>query len=334
MPYFAGNVQLIGKSADKISLTNSSITATSLDMNQSNITSLRDPIQGQDAATKAYVDTKLEKINKPYEEVSVTLGDATYVNVIGLKPGSYIVSIMSLSDGFPTATFAIGKSSSHMALGSIFRLTSTPGVGTGEQLELDWPALGMLRLRKTGESHNGDYIVNLNVKSSVVTPENQSLPPVTTVPAGSAHTGLWSMSFTVMTQFNSPLDTTPMVYGKLKASDTSDTTNASASAGASEGTHVRTKGAFQYNFKLKGSTDTRVTTILPGYYFGFVTYDIDPDVYHSTFTIVKKVGMEGGLYPTTAHQKINLIFNVKSNGDFFVRKDSTLYDGLYVFKLS
>jgi len=137
-----------------------------IDFNLKNF-SAADPVNiPTDLVTKDYVDNKIEElIDIKFGGVTVMLDGTDPVNVINLRPGTYIVTITSLVTGGPTASFSISKVSSFMQANSIIRLSSHSGIDTNEVLDLIWPENSMLMLRKTAPFHNGQYLVDFNLKN-------------------------------------------------------------------------------------------------------------------------------------------------------------------------
>jgi hypothetical protein len=166
--YFYGSMSMVGKSIRKVVISNSRLTTSAVDMNLQNITSVKDPLLSQDAATKRYVDSSADRIatdvTSRFSGYIITLSSCIFSEVINLLPGSYIVTIRPVDDGGPTATFSVSRSSVYM-MGFIARITGTPGVTTGEQIELRWLVGQNLELRKTGPGYDGDYIVDMNIKN-------------------------------------------------------------------------------------------------------------------------------------------------------------------------
>lgn len=177
MGYFSGNITARGTMAKKMLVTSSNIINSSIDMNMKTITSVHDPVNAQDAATRYYVDASVQKVESEFQSffsgVVVSLKGIEFTEVAHIKPGSYIVTVTPYRDGFPTATFSISKAGAYSS-GHVMRMTAGFGNYTPETLELQWPEGGVLRLRKTGPGYDGDYLVDLNVKNM----STLSSPPV------------------------------------------------------------------------------------------------------------------------------------------------------------
>lgn len=158
MPYHSGNAVLDGTSIKNMQIKTSFISSSSLDMNLQNITSVKDPIQVQDAATKKYVDTVIASAFNVY---SITLTGSNFADAIALQPGAYTVSIKAVSlSGAPTANWSIAKASNDGDT-SIFRMASVPS-STGETLDIVWHPNAPLRVRKTGTNYDGLYNVRIS----------------------------------------------------------------------------------------------------------------------------------------------------------------------------
>lgn len=157
--YFEANGFLDGGQIQNVNITscsigNCKITTSSLDMNMNNITSVKDPINNQDAATKKYVDN-LEIVLK-----SVTLTGTSFTEILGNLKGSYVVTISNEILNGPSAIFHITKNESTRNP-HIVRTVAVPGYNSSTFLELSWPINSSLLLRKTGSQYNGSYKVKI-----------------------------------------------------------------------------------------------------------------------------------------------------------------------------
>lgn len=157
--YFEGNAFIDGGRVQNTTIATSSIgncaiTTSSLDMNMANITSVKDPINAQDAATKKYVDDL---------EISFTT-----VNLVGTNTslisnnskGSYIISVNNLILNGPSGIFHLTKSESTQNA-HIVRTVAAPGVGTNITLRLTWPPNSGIFIMKTGNNYDGSYRVKI-----------------------------------------------------------------------------------------------------------------------------------------------------------------------------
>ncbi len=169
MPFFTGNASFQGHQMVQMLIKNSSIHSTALDMNLRPITSVKNPIHPQDAATRWYVDSKIDEfsntLENPYSGYLVTLSGTEPTDITNLRTGSYMVTVTPQKDGYPTALFAISKGSVYSE-GHIFKVTGVSGEYTPEQLELIWPPGNVLQLKKTGPGFDGEYIVDMNMKNT------------------------------------------------------------------------------------------------------------------------------------------------------------------------
>ena len=169
MPFFTGNADFRGERIRQMLLTQCSINSTAIDMNFHPITSVRNPVQPQDAATRWYVDSRIDEfsstLDNPYAGYLVTLSGMESTDIANLRPGSYMVTVTPMKDGYPTALFAVSKSSIYSE-GHIFKVTGVSGTYTPEQLELLWPPGNVLKLRKTGPGFDGEYVVDMNMKNT------------------------------------------------------------------------------------------------------------------------------------------------------------------------
>lgn len=157
--YFEANGFIDGGQVQNVNVTsctigNSSINTSSLDMNMANITSVKDPINNQDAATKKYVDN-LEIILK-----SISLIGTSYTEIFTNVKGSYIVTISNEILNGPSAIFHITKSETTRNA-HIVRTVATPGYMSNVFLELYWPPNSTILLKKTGTQYDGSYKVKI-----------------------------------------------------------------------------------------------------------------------------------------------------------------------------
>lgn len=166
MPFFSGNASLSGSRLKNMVMSDSAINTSGLDMNLNHITSVKDPVRSQDAATKFYVDSQiqpvLEEMEVQWNGYMVDLKGSDFSTVVNVRPGSYLVAVIPLTDGAPSATFSVSKSSVYDHP-HIVRLTSASK--GPEQLDLRWPPQGTLQLRKDGPGWDGTYAVDMNMKN-------------------------------------------------------------------------------------------------------------------------------------------------------------------------
>lgn len=147
--YFKSNIKIDGES-----ITNVDITSSTLDMNNNTITSVANPVNPQDAATKAYVDLV-------GEIVTITLTGTSYTSISSKTRGSVILIVESTSSDGPTATFNLSKSK-NTKLAHIIRTSAAPGDSVNkEQLDVKWDISSGIELRKTDVNFDGTYRVKI-----------------------------------------------------------------------------------------------------------------------------------------------------------------------------
>lgn len=151
--YFEGNAYIDPAYIINSSISNSNITTSSLDMNLENITSVKDPILPQDAATKKYVDDLLF-----FKTTDVSLSGTSGSFVLSPTKGSFMVKVSNLVSNGPSALFNISKSE-HPRAGQVHRINATPGNSSDTTLLLEWVANSGLYLRKTSDLYDGSYNV-------------------------------------------------------------------------------------------------------------------------------------------------------------------------------
>jgi hypothetical protein len=154
--YFEGNAFIDGGKVQNSSVLFADIQNSTVDMDMKNITSVADPVEPQDAATKQYVDDLGVRIS------NVTLIDDNYTPISTFQKGSFVITVTNLVDFAPTATFYVSKS--HQTRHAhIVRHTCAPGIenGTVVVLEIKWEPNQGLALRKTSSPFNGLYQIKI-----------------------------------------------------------------------------------------------------------------------------------------------------------------------------
>lgn len=161
---FEGNVFIDGGQAQNINVTsctigNSIINRSTLDMLSAggvlqNITSVANPVQPQDAATKQYVD------NLDIVISNVTLTGTNTTTISNYVKGSYIITISNLVLNGPSGVFHVTKSESAQQ-GHVVRTVAAPGLSTNVFLRVTWPQNSGILLSKTGANYNGSYRVKV-----------------------------------------------------------------------------------------------------------------------------------------------------------------------------
>lgn len=157
--YFEANGFIDGGQVQNVNITscsigNSIITTSSLDMNMENITSVKDPINNQDAATKKYVDN-LEIILRNF-----TLIGTSTTEISTNQKGSFVVTVSNQILNGPTAIFHVTKSEA-VRNAHIVRTAASPGYMSNVFLEILWPPNSSLLLKKTGNQFDGTYKVKI-----------------------------------------------------------------------------------------------------------------------------------------------------------------------------
>jgi hypothetical protein len=157
--YFEGNAFIDGGHIQNTrimssTVDNSAITTSTLDMDMNNITSVKDPIDPQDAATKKYVDDLDIVIS------SVTLNGTGGTLISSYNQGSYVITVNSIVLNGPTGVFHVTKSDASRQA-HVVRTAAAPGYMTNITLMVSWPQNSGIFLRKTGGNFDGSYRVKV-----------------------------------------------------------------------------------------------------------------------------------------------------------------------------
>jgi hypothetical protein len=152
--YFEGNAYIDSGTVVNTTISNCSITTSSLDMNLANITSVKDPILQQDAATKQYVDD-LGIVIK-----TISLTSTTTTQIFDYNMGSFVITITNLVNNGPSGVFNVTKNNSTKEA-HIVRTVAAVGNGTDTSLKITWPPNSGILLSKTGNDYDGSYKVKL-----------------------------------------------------------------------------------------------------------------------------------------------------------------------------
>ena len=159
-----GNVFIDGGQVQNINIItstigNCNISQCTLDMANSagslqNITSVANPINQQDAATKQYVD------NLGIVIANFSLIGTNNVIISNFVKGSFIITITNLVLNGPSGIFHITKSESSREA-HIVRTAAAPGYLTNVFLNISWPLNSGVLLQKTGSNYDGSYTVKI-----------------------------------------------------------------------------------------------------------------------------------------------------------------------------
>lgn len=166
--FFEGNAFIDGGAVRNVTIGNSFIQTTSIDMlsssgNLQNITNVKDPIQDQDAATKKYVD------QKSYINLDIELTGIEPTFLINNLSGSLDVTIQYYTTYYtnndinfspPLAKFKISKNVPTQ-YPHIIREIGIPAENTGEFLNITWNPNSGVYINKTGINYDGQYKVKI-----------------------------------------------------------------------------------------------------------------------------------------------------------------------------
>jgi hypothetical protein len=146
---------LVNSSVGNTKITDSAINRSSIDMNMQNITSVKDPIDSQDAATKKYVDDLGIVISQ------VSLSGVTETQISSANRGSFVITVNNLEQGGPSGIFHVTKNEANN-YAHIVRTVATPGISISPvTLMIKWPPTSGILLYKSGNAYNGNYRVKI-----------------------------------------------------------------------------------------------------------------------------------------------------------------------------
>lgn len=162
--FFQGNIYadtsfIINSSIGNSFITNSTLNSTSIDMlstsgNYQNITSVKDPVNKQDASTKNYVDALGIIIS------NITLLQTNTTLISNYNIGSFMILVSNNILNGPSATFNITKNSLSLC-GHIVRLTLSPGINSLTTLDITWPPNSGILLSKSDNTYDGSYKIKI-----------------------------------------------------------------------------------------------------------------------------------------------------------------------------
>lgn len=151
---YLNNSFILQSSLSSCSISNSTITNSSIDMNFKNITSVLDPINLQDAATKKYVDDLGIIIQ------NINLNNTTSSLIHTSLYGSFIITVTNNVLNGPSAIFHISKNTSTVKP-HISRTISCNGLSSQNTLYITWNENEGIYLYKTLNTFNGSYKVKI-----------------------------------------------------------------------------------------------------------------------------------------------------------------------------
>lgn len=133
---------------------NSDINTSTIDMNNGVITTHGTPVNNLDVVNKLYIDNRIKTFTINLSGTSPT------VLPISITKGSLTLSIFSIINNGPTASFNLNKSYTSIN-GAIHRTNASAGQSSYERLMMDWPSGGTPRIYKTGTNYDGIYQIFL-----------------------------------------------------------------------------------------------------------------------------------------------------------------------------
>lgn len=159
---------ITNSNVNNTNITTSAITASTIDMNGGVITSAGLPVNYSDVVNKQYVDNAIALGGgggSGIVPIIITLTGTAYTTISSLTRGQARISVKNLISFGPSGSFEIVKSEPTMSA-EVSRLSLSPGLTTGEKLELSWPISGALSMRKTGVNYDGTYQVFVYMNSN------------------------------------------------------------------------------------------------------------------------------------------------------------------------
>ena len=135
---------------------NSSITNSSIDMNNTRITNVGDPTQPKDAVNKIYLDNI---IIAGFQVTNTTLSGTTRSIISNSSTGSFVITISATLSGQPSGIFAITKNNSSHNLSE--NRISCSSSNSSTRLDIIWPSGSGIYLYKNGVDNDGVYNVKI-----------------------------------------------------------------------------------------------------------------------------------------------------------------------------
>lgn len=147
-----------GSEITNSTLSNNTITNSSIDMNNGVITNAGTPVNSSDVVNKAYVDNIAAPVGN--FTVVVTLSGTTASTVSSAVTGAFVLTVKNVVADGPCATFTVSKN--HQSrYPSLTRTSSSAGMTTFERLMLTWDPGQSLKIYKTDTNYDGVYTIKL-----------------------------------------------------------------------------------------------------------------------------------------------------------------------------